>query len=80
MTVTFYMRGAHAVEVFGVKDLEMTKRADGAYSGYSLTWMTGHAPAFFSLSLNDIVAVTSKPDPVPSLGFWGRFLRKVRGK
>jgi len=58
LTVTFYMRGGHAVVANNVSEVEMTRNTtDGTYTGYTLSWNEGKRPAMFTLSIPDIVAV-----------------------
>jgi hypothetical protein len=56
---TFYMRAGHVIEIDNVKDVTLERvLEDGSYRSYSITWVVpSNAPALFSLSIKDIVAV-----------------------
>ena len=60
LTVTFHMAGGHAVVVTGVTQIKTTSNGEGKFDSYSITWKTGCKPAFFSLSVPAIEAITAK--------------------
>lgn len=61
--VYFYMKGGHVVRAPDVAKLEMKSGPEGDYVGYAISWANPEKkPKFFSLSIPDIVAVsTAKP-------------------
>lgn len=62
--VYFFMKGGHIIKAPDVTDVTMKRdNTTGAYIGYDLTWANPkNAPKMFTLSIPDIVAVsTVKP-------------------
>lgn len=59
-TYIFHMRGGHSIRATHVKELEMRSSNDGHFAAYSIKWVEGRQPEFFSLSIPDIVAVTAE--------------------
>ena len=57
LTVKFYLKGGHVIETKGVEELTMQKNSAGNFISYKITWVEGYKPEFFSLVLDDIVAV-----------------------
>lgn len=59
--VKFYMRGGHVVTATKVKEISITRdKTTGAYCGYHIVWEDDGIPAFFTLSIPDIVAVVAE--------------------
>lgn len=63
-TVTFYMKGGHAIKVPGVKNVTITREAStGGYCGYNLEFVDSqHKPELISFSIPEIVAVICEAD------------------
>lgn len=60
LRVTFFMTGGQSVVTTGVDTIKTTKNGDGGFDSYSITWHEGQKPAFFSLVLSHIVAITAE--------------------
>jgi hypothetical protein len=56
----FHMSNGSQISVKHVKELTMGRSPTGNFSSYSIIWVTGKTPEFFSLSILDIVAVTTQ--------------------
>lgn len=61
MRVTFYMMGGHKVTTDHVKKITMGRNFEtGKYNSYSIEWAMSANNDLFSLSVPDVVAVTSE--------------------
>lgn len=62
-TVVFFMRGGHQVVVPNVTTITMkTDYQTDRFSSYSIVWEEGCKPSFFSLVIDDIIAVVATKD------------------
>lgn len=60
-TYYFHMSGGQIIEVNNVAELTMTRdNTTGEYQSCSIKWAEGSKPKFFSLSIPNIIAVTSE--------------------
>ena len=60
LRVTFFMSSGESIITTGVKEIKTTKNGDGHFDSYSITWHEGKAPAFLSLVLAHIIAISAE--------------------
>lgn len=61
MRVTFYMTHGHKLTTDHVKKITMGRNFEtGKYDSYAIEWASGANNDLFSMSVSDIVAVTSE--------------------
>jgi hypothetical protein len=56
----FHMRSGQSIKVRNIKHVVTTDNPNGSFASYEIQWVPGKSPIFFSLSLPDLIAITTE--------------------
>ena len=59
LRVSFYLTGGQVIVFSHVKEITMSKGADGNFVSYSIEWHKGFKPSLSTIALDHISAVTA---------------------